>query len=154
MFIWTARINLRKIKIVAAAALVVCASGLAVVSLGARQARAAAAVNPKGIKTSDDRVAYLQEWGWQVSPEAVLTEELILPTQFGEEYAKYLALQEEMGFDLTDYAGKRVKRYTYEVLNHPGGESGVVAHLLICRNTVIGGEIMGGNFLHGLAMPG
>lgn len=153
MFIWTARVNVKKIVLTAAVAAVVCASAAAVL-LGARQAQAAAAVSPKGIKTADDRVAYLQEWGWQVSPEAVLTEELVLPEQFGEEYTKYLELQKEMGFDLTDHSGKRVKRYTYEVLNYPGGETGVTAHLLLRRNTVIGGEIVGRDFLHSLAMPG
>ncbi len=153
MFILTARVNVKKIALTAAIAVVVCATA-AVALLGARQAQAAAAVSPKGIKTADDRAAYLQEWGWQVSPEAILTEELVLPEQFGEEYTQYLALQKEMGFDLTDYAGKRIKRYTYEVLNYPGGETGVTAHLLMRRNTVIGGEIMGGNFLHSLAMPG
>lgn len=153
MFIWTARVNVKKLVLTAAVAVVVCASAAAVL-LGARQAQAAAAVSPKGIKTADDRVAYLQEWGWQVSPEAVLTEELVLPEQFGEEYTKYLELQKEMGFDLTDHSGKRVKRYTYEVLNYPGGETGVTAHLLLRRNTVIGGEIVGRDFLHSLAMPG
>lgn len=153
MFIWTARVNVKKIVLAAAVAVAVCASAAAVL-LGARQAQAAAAVSPKGIKTADDRVAYLQEWGWQVSPQAVLTEELVLPEEFGEEYTKYLELQKEMGFDLTDCAGKRIKRYTYEVLNYPGGETGVTAHLLLRRNTVIGGEIVGKDFLHGLAMPG
>ncbi len=153
MFIFTARVNVKKIALTAAIAVVVCAAA-AVALLGARQAQAAAAVSPKGIKTADDRSAYLQEWGWQVSPEAILTEELVLPEQFGEEYTQYLALQKEMGFDLTDHAGKRIKRYTYEVLNYPGGETGVTAHLLMRRNTVIGGEIMGGDFLHSLAMPG
>ena len=80
-------------------------------------------------------------------------EELALPEEFGEEYGKYLELQTGQGFDLTRYAGKRIRRYTYEVLNYPTGESGVVAHLLICKNTVIGGEILGGSFLHGLSMP-
>ena len=57
------------------------------------------------------------------------------------------------GFDLTKYAGKRVKRYTYEVMNYPTGEEGVIAHLILYKNTVIGGEVMGSSFLHGLAMP-
>lgn len=152
MFIWTARVNIKKLVVTAAVAVVVCASAVAVL-LGARQVQAAAVVSPKGVKTADDRAAYLREWGWQVSPEAVLTEELVLPEQFGEEYTKYLELQKEMGFDLTDYAGKRVKRYTYEVLNYPGGETGVRAHLLLRRSTVIGGEIVGRDFLHSLALP-
>lgn len=152
MLILTAKVHVKKIAVTAAVALAVCAA-VALALFGARQAQAAAAVSPKGIKTADDRVAYLQEWGWQVNPEATLTEELVLPEEFGEEYAQYLALQKEMGFDLTGYAGKRIKRYSYEVLNYPGGKTGVTAHLLMRRNTVIGGEIMGQDFLHSLAMP-
>jgi len=154
MFIWTARVNLKKIALSCGLGLAVCAAAAAALLLLPRQAQAAAVVSPKGVKTEEDRVAYLQSWGWQVAPEAALTEELILPEEFGEEYAKYLSLQEEMGFDLAGHAGKRVKRYTYEVLNYPGGKTGVSAHLLVRKNTVIGGEVLGADFLHGLEMPG
>jgi len=57
---------------------------------------------------------------------------------------------------LTKCAGKRVKRYTYEITNYPTGESGVQANLLIYKNTVVGGEVLSAQldgFLHGLTMP-
>ena len=57
-----------------------------------------------------------------------------------ESYAQYLELQNGQGFNLQKYAGKRVKRYTWTVTNYPGQPEGVQAHLLLCRNTVIGGE--------------
>lgn len=151
MFIWTAKVNKRKILLTLAAA--VCVTAAAVTLLGGRGAEASAAVSPKGVKTEEDRVAYLQEWGWQVSPQAALVEELELPGEFGAEYGQYLELQTGQGFNLGKYAGKRVRRYTYDVLNYPTGETGVVAHLLVYRNTVIGGEVLGRSFLHGLAVP-
>ena len=151
MFIWTAKLSKKKIVLTLAA--VLCATAAAVTLLGDQGAEASATVNPKGVKTEEDRVAYLQEWGWQVSPQAALVEELEFPKEFGPEYAQYLELQTGQGFDLTKYAGKRVRRYTYEVLNYPTGETGVVAHLLVCKNRVIGGEVLGGSFLHGLAVP-
>ena len=151
VFIWTAKINKR--KVVLALAAVVCATAAAAALMGTRGAAASAAVSPKGIKTEEDRVAYLADWGWQVSPQAVLVEELELPEEFGPEYSQYLELQTGQGFDIAKYAGKRVRRYTYEVLNYPTGETGVIAHLLVCKNTVIGGEVMGSAFLHGLALP-
>ena len=153
VFIWTAKINRKKVAAVFAAAVVLCASAFAVAARAGLTASATASVSPKGIKTEEDRVGYLQEWGWQVSPQAVMVEELQMPEEFGESYTDYLALESQQGFDLTKYAGKRVKRYTYEVLNYPTGEEGVIAHLILYKNTVIGGEVMGGNFLHGLAMP-
>ena len=78
---------------------------------------------------------------------------MLIPEQFDETYDQYLQLQSQQGFDLTKYAGKRVKRYTYEVLNYPTGEKGVQAGLLIYKNTVVGAEIMSNQlngFIHGL----
>lgn len=153
MFIWTAKVNRRKAYLVLAAVVIVCGAVLAAVVLGGRGAEVSASVSPKGIKTEEDRIAYLGAWGWQVSPDAVTVEELELPKDFGSEYSEYLALQSGQGFDLAKYAGKRVKRYTYIVLNYPTGESDVQAHLLLFRNTVVAGEILGDGFLHGLEMP-
>ena len=157
MFIFTAKI--RKGRIVAVAA-VAAACGLlwaATGLLGGGGAEAAAAIGPKGIKSNEDRIAYLQSYGWQVAPDPVSVEELIIPEEFDETYQEYLDLQSAQGFDLTDYCGKRVKRYTYEVLNYPTGESGIQAGLLLYKNTVIGGDVLSpqlGGFIHGLSMPG
>lgn len=120
MFIWTAKLNKKKAAGVLAAAVVLCAAAAAV-TLAGRQAQASAMVSPKGIRSEEDRVAYLQEWGWQVNPQAALVEELELPEEFGETYSQYLALQTGQGFDLEKHAGKRVRRYTYEILNYPTG---------------------------------
>lgn len=149
MFIWTAKIHKRKLAALLAAIVVAGAGLVLAVNAVSRPASATAEPNPKGVKSPEDRVAYLESWGWQVSPNETLVEELAMPEEFGEEYTQYLELQAGQGFDLTKYAGKRIKRYTYEVLNHPSGEQ-VTAHLLICKNTVVGGELMGTDFLCGL----
>ena len=112
--------------------------------------------SPAKIRSNADRVAYLEEYGWEVSPEPLSTEELVIPEEMDERYQEYLALQLEQGFDLSKYAGKRIKRYTYEIYNYPSGEEGVQVNLLVCRNTVVGGEVLSpklNGFLHGLAMP-
>lgn len=121
-----------------------------------RPASAQSVPSPKGVRSNEDRVSYLEGWGWQVSGEPIATEELLIPDEMDESYQDYLALQREQGFDLTAYAGKRVKRYTYQVLNYPSGEEGVQAEVLICRGTVVGGEVLSprtDGFIHGLAMP-
>ena len=100
--------------------------------------------------------ADLQSYGWEVSAEPLATEELLIPKEMDASYDDYLALQSGQGFDLSKYAGKRVKRYTYEITNYPTGETGILANLLIYKNTVIGGEVLSpqlDGFLHGLAMP-
>ncbi|MPM69399.1 hypothetical protein SDC9_116344 [bioreactor metagenome] len=159
MFIVTAKLRWRRIALGAVAVALVCA--VAVGAKGLIEARGAQAMaepaSPKGIKSNEDRVAYLESFGWEVKPEALAVEELLIPKEFDSSYDQYLALQSDQGFDLTKYAGKRVKRYAYEITNYPTGEEGVQAGILIYKNTVIGGEVLSsqtGGFIHGLEMPG
>ena len=124
--------------ILAAAAVGVLGAG-AGVAREARDAQTAAQVraDPTGIRSNEDRVAYLQKWGWIT-------------------YDDYLALQKSQGFDLTAYAGKTVKRYTYAVSNYPGLRQDVWACLLVYKKTIIGGEVFcsqGDGFTQGLAYP-
>lgn len=154
----TAKLPRRKLAIgVAAAALACCAALVLGLGTGPSQtASAPAAPSPRGVKSNEDRIAYLQSWGWEVGAEPIATEELLIPKEMDASYDDYLTLQGDQGFDLSKYAGKRVKRYSYEITNYPSGESGVQANLLIYKNTVIGGEVLSpklDGFLHGLAMP-
>ena len=109
-----------------------------------------------GLRLRPPQPQYLEGYGWQVLEEPLATEELLIPEEMDESYDDYLALQTSQGFDLEQYAGKRVKRYTYEITNYPTGEAGVQANLILYRNTVIGGEVLSpqmDGFLHGLSMP-
>jgi len=153
VFVFTARLNRKKLALTLLGALAVCGVLLSALALSTRGEAVSVEISPKGIKTAEDRADYLAQWGWLTPAEESAVEELAMPEEFGPEYDKYLALQAQQGFDLTKYAGKRIKRYTYDILNYPGGVQGVQAHLLICKNTVIGGEIFGENLLHTLAMP-
>jgi hypothetical protein len=158
VLIVTAKMPKRKLSLGVAAAALLCCCAIAL-NFGQaidREASASALPNPKGVRSNQDRVDYLSAYGWQVSGEPVATQELLIPEEMDDSYTEYLALQNGQGFDLQKYAGKRVKRYTYEVLNYPTGETGVQANLLICKNTVVGGEVLSprlDGFLHGLAMP-
>lgn len=158
LLIVTAKMPRRRLALGVAAAALLCCCAVAL-NLGqglSREVSASAAPSPKGVKTNEDRVEYLSAYGWQVSQEPIATQELLIPEEMDDSYTEYLALQTGQGFDLQKYAGKRVKRYTYEVLNYPTGEAGVQVNLLICKNTVVGGEVLSpqlDGFLHGLAMP-
>ena len=157
MFIFTAKLNRRKLVMGAAAVLVLCGVAVAAVAgLRASGAVVSTSASPKGVKSNDDRVAYLESYGWTVDSEAVSVEELVIPEEFDDTYTQYLALQSAQGFDLTKYAGKRVKRYAYTITNYPSGETGVQAGLLVYKNTVIGGEVLSSQmdgFIHGLELP-
>ncbi|MDR0531432.1 MAG: DUF4830 domain-containing protein [Oscillospiraceae bacterium] len=109
--------------------------------------------------TAQDRLAFLSQFGWEIGEDPIEVSEVIIPAQFDEAYTKYNEIQKTQNLDLSKYAGKRVKRWTYEVKNYPGyeGKPGVVqANLLIDKGIVVGGDICSlelGGFLHGFAFP-
>lgn len=156
MLIVTAKLPRRKLAFGAAAAALLCCAALVLnlVPAGCRAAAAPADIpSSKGIRTNADRVAYLNGCGWQVTEEPLAVEEIRIPEEMDESYRRYPALQAAQGFDLERYAGRRIRRYTYEVTNYPTGESGVQANLMLYRTTVVGGEVLSprmDGFVHGL----
>lgn len=155
MIIVTARVPKKRLLTGGIAALCCCAvvAAALVLTLGGRAVTASAEV--KNIRTNDDRLAYLGGLGWQVSPQPIATEELLIPQELDDSYAAYLKLQADQGFDLARYRGKRVKRYTYQLTNYPAQDEPVQIALLLYKNRVVGGQIQSasGSFLHGLTMP-
>ena len=120
------------------------------------QPTVAAAAKRQSGETEQERQQFLAGLGWAVDPEPVEILEVVIPREFDETYQHYNQIQEEQGFDLTRYRGKRCARYSYVVHNHPSGEEAVRLNLLVCSGKIIGGDVcsMGLNgFLHGLAYP-
>lgn len=158
MFIVTAKVQRRKLAVWGAGAAVLL--GILLLALGwlgaGPAADAAAALTGQNGGDNESRVAYLRSFGWEVSSEPISVEELSIPEEFTEAYAQYLALQQSQGFDLEQYRGKRIRRYTYEITNYPTGEAGVQAGLLVYRDTIVGGDVLSSHldgFIHGLEMP-
>ena len=158
MIIMTAKLPRRKLALwgLAAAGLLCCALFYHMDRPHAPLTQTSAPAGTGKVKTAQDRLDYLTGLGWQTEQEPLAVEELIVPEEFDASYDDYLALQSGQGFDLTRYRGKRVKRYTYSITNHPTGETGVQLNLLVYRDRVIGGEVLSSRpdgFLHGLARP-
>lgn len=154
MIIYTARLPKKRLLAAGAAALC-CLFAVLTFTLTLSGRAVAVSAEVKNVKTNDDRLAYLNGLGWQVSSQPIATEELLIPEEFDDSYQGYLALQADQGFDLTQYKGKRVKRYTYQLTNYPTQAEPVQIALLIYKNKVIGGQIQSssGSFLHGLTLP-
>lgn len=96
----------------------------------------------------------LHGFGWEVVSTPVNSEVFELKDSVSQ---SYLALQLEAGFDLGDDLGQMVTRYTFEVVNYPTGETGVLADVLLREGQVIGGDIRTSDldgFLHSLNRPG
>ena len=89
-----------------------------------------------------ERVAYLQELGWEVAEEPVTTLQFLLPPQLKGDYVAYNDLQKRQGFDLETCCGKQVTRYTYTVTNYPQRPEGVQLNLYVCEELPVAGDII------------
>ncbi len=104
-------------------------------------------VDKQGINTSAEthaeRMSFISQFGWKVTEEPVEIKEVIIPEEFDDTYIAYNEIQKSQGFDLTEFAGKRAKRWTYVVKNYEGYESSECIHinLLVYDNKVIGGDV-------------
>jgi hypothetical protein len=115
-------------------------------------------INYGGIKTNEDRVSFLSQFGWKVSEQPIEVEEVTIPAEWNDVYKNYNEIQKLQGLDLKRYMGKDVKRWTYLVTNYPketGSE--VHANILMYGNKIIGGDICSVNlngFMHGFKYEG
>ena len=105
------------------------------------------------IKTAEDRIEFLRQFGWEV--DAVPTEEVevTIPAEFDKVYQSYNELQKKQGFDLTKYLKKNVMRYTYRITNYPSYDGEVYVNILVYKKKVIGGDVYSADingFIHGL----
>ena len=111
-------------------------------------------LNYEGIKTNEDRIAFLAQFGWEVEGEAAESTTVVIPREFDKVFAAYNELQRAQGLDLSAYAGKTVERHTYVVTNYQGFEGKVLANLLVHRGRVIGGDVCAADasgFVHGFS---
>lgn len=104
------------------------------------------------IKTDEDRVSFLSQFGYTVDASPTETVEVTIPKEFDKVFAAYNELQKAEGLDLGRYKGKKLMRYTYKVTNYPGYDGDVYASLLIYKNKVVGGDVCSASpdgFAHG-----
>lgn len=84
----------------------------------------------------EERQSFFKQIGISVNDETV--DEVIIPQKFNSIYEEYNELQMNCGFDLSQYAGKTAKRYTYSI------DDGKKAVILVYKNRIIGGHITNG----------
>ncbi len=98
-------------------------------------------INYNRIKTNEDRIKFLEQFGWQVENEPVEEVTVKIPKTFDNVLTSYNNIQLHQGLDLTKYSGKEVSRYTYKVTNYPDYTGNVIANVIVYRNRVIGGDV-------------
>ena len=136
MMVMTAKVNLKKILIglMAAAAVIIAL----ILLLGGNDSQPTAG---KPVSGNDARVEFLQSFGWQVTTSPTESGQVKIPANASEVFDRYNQLQKSQGYDLSQYAGKPVMRYVYQVNNYPGATEPVYATVLVYKNEVIGGDV-------------
>ena len=135
MIMMTAKVNIKKVLIalIAAAALII---GLISLLGGSNEDHAVTTMSD-----NDSRVQFLESQGWQVTTSPKEASQVKIPTEQTPAYSRYNDLQKSQGYDLSQYAGKTVMRYVYEVQNYPDAADPVYATLLVYKNQIIGGDV-------------
>ena len=136
MMMMTAKVNLKKVLIALAAAAAVIVA--LVLTLGGQDADPAAVTT---MSDNDSRVQFLKDQGWEVTTSPVESSQVRIPKEPTPVYQRYNDLQKSQGYDLSQYAGKTVMRYVYQVNNFPGATEPVYATLLVYKNQIIGGDV-------------
>ena len=83
---------------------------------------------------------FLKKNGIDVDIPSCEIEKIKIPEEFNDTYKKYNDLQRKSGYDISDYCGKEVKKYTYKVLNYNSDDT-VIVNLLVFADKIIGGDI-------------
>jgi hypothetical protein len=118
-------------------------------------AAATQSYNYEKIKTNEDRIKFLSQFGWSVEPEPVDEAEITLPGEFDRILKTYNELQKSQGLNLERYRNKKLMRYTYKITNYPNYNGTVFANVIIYKNRVVGGDICStdyNGFIHGFNM--
>ncbi len=113
-------------------------------------------VEQTSAKDEGEMVRFLAGFGWEVEEKPSDTATVVIPQEFDKIFTTYNQLQGRQGFDLANYKGKSVTRYTYRITNYPNYEATVYANLFVYKDKIIGGDICSADvngFLHGFTMP-
>lgn len=108
------------------------------------------------IYENSDRLAFIEQFGWEVEETPLEAVEVYVPETFDNVYLGYNEMQKEQGLNLAKYKGKTVTRYTYKVENYPNYDGTVYLSLLVYKNKVVGGDVCSADvngFVHGFTAP-
>ena len=156
MVIMTAKVSKRKLLLVALLLILAAVILVTCLKKADTPGQPDTAEEITQISTNEARIAFLAQFGWQVQPEPVQTQQVRVPDDPSEVFLRYNDLQLSQGYDLLDYSGKTLTRYVYQITNYPGQDGVYFATLLICNDRVVGGDVASSRqngVMHGFAMP-
>lgn len=68
-------------------------------------------------------------------------DKIFVPYEFNDVYINYNLIQQSQGFDLSDFKGKDLTRYTAQITNYPDFSGDVFAEVLVFNKKIVGADI-------------
>lgn len=141
MFVYSVRASTVRFFGVIVLTLAVLIGALVIGRSGTVAVSAASGVDFSGIKTNDDRLAFISQFGIEVSGDPKEEVTFRVPSKLEGVLADYNELQKSQGLDLTKYENKKVTRYTYEIEGYGDYTGPVCVNLIVFRNRVVACDI-------------
>lgn len=142
MFIYSVRASTIKFFSVIALTLLVLVGILAFGGAGDGTVYATSGnIDFSGVKTDEDRVAFISQFGIKLKAGTVEEEEFRVPENFDRVISGYNEIQKRQGLDLSRYKNKKVTRYTYEAEEYNGRSENVFVNLVVYKGTVIACDV-------------
>ena len=134
MFVFSVKTSRRQLWIC-----LICAATLAVI-LAAAFLWPAGAVKETAAKAAgqEEQIAFLRSLGWEVEGTGYQVREVLIPDEFDDVFTAYNELQKPAGMDLSPYRGRRLKCWSWRILN---GEEETLAHLYVYGDRIVGGDV-------------
>ena len=138
MFVYSIRASTIRFFAVIALTLALLVGVLAFGSTGDVSA-SSGAIDFSGIKTADDRIGFISQFGLTADENSEEYEEFRVPENFDRVIAGYNEIQQKQGLNIGKYKNKKVTRYTYSLKNYSEGDA--VVNLIVYKGTVIACDI-------------
>ncbi len=136
MFVLSVKAGRRQVLSVAVFLLVAVFAAVAVIAAPSME-QVSVSASVKKAQTTEQRVAFLKSLGYEVG-ETEEVQEICLPDEADKTLLQYETVQQKANMSLEPYYGKRVRLYTYSVLN---AAEAATAHVYVYRDRIVAGDI-------------
>lgn len=121
-------------------AVIICGFAISGAGRSVSAVSLATEIDYSGVKTKEQRIAFMKNFGIEVDPSFEEEEAFRMPENFDRVILGYNQLQLKQGLDLSKYKNKKVTRYTYKVTNHKS-EGEVFANLFVYRGKIVACDV-------------
>lgn len=89
--------------------------------------------------TTAERINYFALHGWEV--EEIFSKDIIIPTEFNENYESFAQIQDKQKLPLREYKGMNGILYTYRIKNYSPDNKNLLAELIVCDGKAVSSAI-------------